>query len=89
MPASKYNNQEIKTMKAIMDYNKLEGNNNIIPNYVYLLSYYLNCNKIIDDSNYKLNSVTSKENFGLTPDTRNLLIFGLIIVIIYLLFNLF
>ena len=40
-------------------------------------------------SNYKLNSVTSKENFGLTPDTRNLLIFGLIIVIIYLLFNLF
>ena len=72
IPASKYNYQEVETMKAIMDYNKLEGNNNIIPNYVYLLSYYLNCNKIIDDSNDKLNIIKSNIRTSRTSRTSRL-----------------
>jgi hypothetical protein len=50
MPTSDRNIDEINIMKAIMNYNK-SNINNVIPNYVYLLSYYLKCNKITNKSN--------------------------------------
>ena len=72
IPSSNHNKKEIETMKEIMNYN-IQPHNNIIPNYVYLLSYYLNCNEIKDHSNSYLNiirtNITAQKEKDITSRT--------------------